>query len=433
MIGVRRVCLNSALVITSVLITILFCEVGLRLAGFTNPSEFKQYHRGTAARFYFAADPVLGHDIVPNFSGDVWWLPDYIRTYGAPFPVSSNSLGCRDRPFEPEDDYTLLIGDSYTWGYVGLEETWGATLEQLIDRRVLKCGVPGYGPRQQRQKLANVVAGAGRPRLVIVGYVMNDLLDDYLYPSRTVTDGYLVDQAVLAHPVDGGRHVRSEDTIRARMQRIRNRVQSLAGRMTALLSKYSILYDRLEHAEALRPLTTWIGIAEPPNPLDGIHIFRPVHEFPWLTHAWEQHLENLRHLKSAVEELDAALLVVIFPDPRQLYHSLRPSNGNFEWEYPNQKLTEFFQREQIAFVDLLPEFRRYVSCRGRSMPTTQDDLYWANDDHPNVQGNYVAGLLIGRHVLEQSLVQVPNRSRRLSDLDQLLSTTNRCRTTASIR
>ena len=266
---------------------------------------------------------------------------------------------------------------------------------------------------------------------MIVGYVMNDLLDDYLYPSRTVTDGYLVDQAVLAHPVDGGRKVRSEDDLRARMKRIRDRLQSLPGRVTALLAKHSILYDRLGNAEALQPLTTRIGIADPPNPLDGIHIFRSVSESPWLAQAWEQHLENLRQLKSAVEALNATLLVVIFPDPRQLYDALRPANGHFQWDYPNQRLTEFFQREQIAFVDLLPEFRRYVSCRGRSRPTTQDDLYWANDDHPNVQGNRLAGLLIGRHVLEQSLIQVTDRSRRLADTQQLLNLEDHCGSMAS--
>jgi len=46
-------------------------------------------------------------------------------------------LGCRDRSFDQEDDYVLLLGDSFAWGYVPLEQTWGAILEQLIGIRVL--------------------------------------------------------------------------------------------------------------------------------------------------------------------------------------------------------------------------------------------------------------------------------------------------------
>ena len=53
-----------------------------------------------------------------------------------------------------------------------------------------------------------------------------------------------------------------------------------------------------------------------------------------------------------------ALLVVIFPDRRQFYEALQPRLGNYQWDYPTERLTEFFKREQIAFVDLLPKFQR---------------------------------------------------------------------------
>lgn len=112
-----------------------------------------------APRFYYVADPVNGHDLAKNFAGGIFFLPDYIRTYGAPF--SSNGLGCRDRSFEPGDGYVLLLGDSFTWGYVALEQTLGATVEHLIGMRVLNCGVAGYGPRQEAHKLKTVVTFAG--------------------------------------------------------------------------------------------------------------------------------------------------------------------------------------------------------------------------------------------------------------------------------
>lgn len=103
-----------------------------------------------------------------------------------------------------------------------------------------------------------------------------------------------------------------------------------------------------------------------------------------------------------------------------------PRNGNFQWEYPNQRLTEFLQQEQIAFIDLLPEFRRYMQCRGRSMPRTEDDLYWMYDDHPNVKRNRLAGFLIGREMLERSVIPFEDMSRRLQDITQRLHSEDEC-------
>ena len=426
-----RACANTAFVVASVIVGIVLCEVGLRLVGFEPPGAFKIPGRSIAPQFYHAADPVNGHDIAKNFSGGDFLLPEYIRTYKTPFTVSSNSIGCRDRSFDPQDGYVLLIGDSVTHGYVALEETWGTILEQLIDVRVLNCGVSGYGARHEWRKLETVTAHAGHPRFVIVGHVWNDILDDYLYPGRTVIDGYMIDKVIPADAVNGGRLVHSDEVLQTRLKSRLEPNFGPLGRAKNLLADYSILYDRLENSELLQRVGSWLGFKVSSNRRSELEAFQPIAEFPWLEQAWEEHLENLRQLKSTVDSLNATMLVVIFPDRRQFYDSLRPRKGNFQWEYPNQRLTEFLQREQIAFVDLLPEFRRYVRCSGRSMPSTSDDLYWVYDDHPNVKGNRFAGLLIGREVLERSLVRLEDQSGRLRDINQLLSTEDRCPSTRS--
>lgn len=92
-----------------------------------------------------------------------------------------------------------------------------------------------------------------------------------------------------------------------------------------------------------------------------------------------------------------------------------------------QRLTEFFQREHIAFVDLLPAFRRYAYCSGSSTAHAEGDLYWAHDRHPNVRGNRLAGFLINRQVLEGTFVKIDDQSARLSGIDQLLNAEGRCR------
>lgn len=236
----------------------------------------------------------------------------------------------------------------------------------------------------------------------------------------------MIDKVIPADAVNGGRLVRSDEDLQTRLKnRLEPQVGPL-GHAKQLLAHYSILYDRLENSELLQRVGSWLGFKVSSNRRSELEAFQPIGEFPWLEQAWEEHLENLRQLKSAVDALDATMLVAIFSDRRQLYGSLRPQKGNFQWEYPNQRLTEFLQQAQIAFVDLLPEFRQYVSCSGRSMPRTPDDLYWVYDDHPNVKGNRLAGLRIGREVLEQSSIQVEDKARRLSDIDQLLNTEAKC-------
>lgn len=222
--------------------------------------------------------------------------------------------------------------------------------------RVLKCGVSGYGSRHERYKLEAVTTLAGRPRFVIVGHVWNDILDDYLYPGRTVIDGYMLNKVLLADPLQGGRLVRFDEALRTQLKHRLEPPFSPIGRAKLLLSNYSILYDRVENSEALQRVASWLGFAVSSNRRSELEVFQDVTDFPWLEQAWEEHLENLRQLRSAVEALDATMLVVIFPDRRQLYDSLRPQKGNLQWEYPNHRLTEFLQRERIAYVDLLPEF-----------------------------------------------------------------------------
>ena len=425
---VTRRCLhasaNVVLIVTSIVVGIVLFELGLRMVGYT---AVQTSGAVLAPRFYYVADPLSGHDIANNFAGGFFVLPDYVRAYGAPFKVSSNNLGCRDRSFDQEEAYVLLLGDSFTWGYVALEQTWGTTLEQLVGMRVLKCGVGGYGTHQERNKLKAIVQKAGRPRLVVVGYTAHDLLDDYLYPGRTVVDGYLVTTITFVDEKRGDLKVYSEDEMQARVKMALEKQYSVKD----FLADHSILYDRLRNAEALRGIAARFGLAEPTS-LGDPGIFRSIAEYPWLEEAWDKHLANLQQLKSEVEAVGATLLVVLIPERAQVYESLRPREGDVQWEYPNQRVTEFLQRGHIAFVDLLPDFRRYARCNGSSKSDTLDDLYWAHDGHLNVKGNRMAGLLISRQLLEGQILKSVDHSSRLSNINQLLTEEERCRSKSSL-
>ncbi|MBX3302250.1 MAG: hypothetical protein KF693_08540 [Nitrospira sp.] len=119
-----RACLLVGLVTTSVIAGVLLSELILRLAGYTTQVKIPDRHI-LIPQFYFKADPLNGYDIADNFFDAPFNFSDYIRIHGAPFMISSNNLGCRDQSFDQEGDYVLLIGDSFTWGYAPLEQTWG--------------------------------------------------------------------------------------------------------------------------------------------------------------------------------------------------------------------------------------------------------------------------------------------------------------------
>jgi hypothetical protein len=420
---------NVALVVMGLIAGILLGELGCRLAGYTVTPRVEGH--GMAPRSYYKPDPVNGYDIAENFSGGYFEFPEYIRTYGAPFPVISNNLGCRDRSFSNEGSYVLTLGDSFTWGYVSLEETWGAILEQHIGVRVLKCGVGGYGPRQERHKLEKVVAKAGRPRLVVVGYtVINDLLDDYLYPGRTVMDGYLLMKVTLADAKQGGRKVISDAELQTRLKSaLEEKPEGFIAGVKNVLADHSVLYDLLRNAEALRRVGFWLGFSDPlPDP-PLREVFRSIQAYPWLDEAWGEHLANLKHLKSAVEAHGANLLVVMIPNADQVYEFLRPQDDSLQWEYPNKRLIELFQREGIEFLDLMPEFRRQARHDGIPILHSLDDLYWPNDHHPNVKGNLLTGLLISKYVLDKQLLVTDNKDERLAQINDLLVALAKSKTT----
>jgi hypothetical protein len=90
-------------------------------------------------------------------------------------------------------------------------------------------------------------------------------------------------------------------------------------------------------------------------------------------------------------------------------------------EYPNKRLKEYLEKKGIRYLDLLPELRKYANLQPKPALDGREDLYFPHDRHLNVKGNRLAGLLISRHLLEQSFVDVPDRSWRLSDIHQQLS------------
>jgi hypothetical protein len=417
--------INLALLTASILVAVGGAELTLRYTVYGAPAQEMQSFT-FFPRYYHKADPINGHDIAPNFPATEIKVRDYYVTFGSHYTVSSNELGCRDDRFSGEEPYVLLVGDSFAWGQVPFEHAFGTLVEELIGVRVLKCGVCGYGTRNERHKLEQVVNRAGRPRAIIVAYFLeNDLIDDYLFPEYSVLDGYLMSRTGLPDSQSIERRVQSDEVLADKLQKYQEHHEgTLVLDVKSFMANHSRVYNLIRNARSLRQVASTLGVADPPPPLQRNHavspIFHPLDDFAWLRQAWKIHLENLRELKQAAESHNVKLLLVVIPTKEQVYEYLRPSTKGMDWEYPNRRLREFFQEEKIDFLDLLPELRKHADPKAKLELDSREDFYWPHDGHFNVKGNRLAALLISRHILEQSFIDVVDRSRQLSQVNQLL-------------
>jgi hypothetical protein len=276
-----------------------------------------------------------------------------------------------------------------------------------------------------------VVKQVGAPSVILVGYFIgNDLVDDYLYPENTVVNGYVVQKIGFVEQSNSGeRWIRTDEELREEMaKRLPREATSITAKCKDFLVQHSFVYKALRSEPHLRQLAFRLGLADSPSRSTIIQkraadVFHPIEDSAWLRDAWKVHLSNLKQLKRAADERNARLLVVLIPTIEQVYENLRPvgEKKTVNWEYPNARLRQFFEKEGISFLDLLPEFRKYTNLQPKPTSTRSEDLYWPHDQHLSVRGNNLAALLISRYMLEKSFLELRDNDKRLSIVKQLFS------------
>lgn len=184
---IKRAAVNLGLMALSLTWILLALEIVLRFTPYAS-----MIVKDKKIRYYYRADAVKGHDISPN----VKKMRTSTDNNSFEYDVWSNELCCFDEPYRGEQDYLLLVGDSFTHQFAPFEDMWGTQIERLLERRVLKCGVTGYGTQQEYQKAQEVIAQTrNNPGLIIVGYCLNDLDNDSWGNNLTVHQGFLVESS----------------------------------------------------------------------------------------------------------------------------------------------------------------------------------------------------------------------------------------------
>jgi hypothetical protein len=388
---IKRVAVNLGLTILSLALILLALEIALRFTPYAS-----MIVKDKKLRYYYRNDAVKGYDISPN----VKKMRTSTDNNAFEYDIWSNGLACFDEPYRGERDYLLLVGDSFTHQFSPFQDMWGTQMDHLLGRRVLKCGVSGYGTNQEYHKARDIIALTGNnPSLIIVGYCLNDLDSDYWGNNLTVHQGFLVG--------------RSKDLEKrfARWQKFNlpdyplsffETIQYALDRHSILVNMINQLHSFSEKHSYLSPLE-WTTFADPDLKKE----------------AWRSHLENLKLFKKLAAQHHANLLIVLIPLNIQVYPFLIDWGG-INPERPNQVLNRFLTQEGIPFIDLLPLFRNYADQKPRKFLDSEKDLYWRANSHFNIRGNHLAGLLVSRYIIENNLVEVKDKPDRLEKINNKL-------------
>ena len=395
---------NLTLILASLLAVALLLEAALHFTPYR-----RLLLRERDLRYYYQFDPARGYDIRPNV-GKMRTSVDMSVDYD----IWSNELGCFDVPYRGEPDFILLVGDSFTHMYAPFKDKWGTRLQRLLDYRVIKAGVSGYGTKQELLKAQEIIARIHRsPRLIIVGYFWAALDRDRAFPDMTVVDGYLVVATPYKDPTGRLINVKALQGPYSFWDKLTgNYPLGFQQLVDLFLDQHFILVNLINDAAA-RFMAPKFSYA---NPLD----FLAFSQEPWVAQEWVKHEKNLTAFKELAAAQGAELLVVLIPTNTQVYPFL--SGGRqIDLERPNRILSDFLQREQIRYLDLLPSFRKYADETPRKRLNSKKDLYWRSNSHFSIKGERLAGLLVSREILQDNLVQVADRDRKLKEIEEKLN------------
>jgi hypothetical protein len=354
--------------------TLLVSEAALRLTGYRVFLPFVQW-----PPHYYRADRELGFDIAPDSPRATHRFAD------ASFPIWSNELGCFDRPYRGEIPYMYLAGDSFTWGFGPFEAKWGTRLEESTGVRVLKCGVTGYGTKQQLRKASRVIGTlASPPRLVIVAYFGNDLHDDWAFPTKLVHNGQLVKRSADAPRDLDAAQATSKDAYEWEEKYCdgNRRANRALQRFKCLLTRHSILYNLFT-----LQMKRWLSV----DVLRRVGaVNEPIPGPPTIeAAAYAAHFDTVAAFRDFVASRGARFLVVLVPLGED---APVPTDVPVPDDlYP--RLKAYLDARNIEHLDLTEGFR---------LAKRHGSLYWRYDAHWNVRGNRLAGLLVARYVLERS-------------------------------
>jgi len=310
----KRIGIPLLLITVSSLLALALAEAGLRLfrpVQYLKPPTPVPAEKRGESLYRPSSIPGLTYEMVPLREGTFEGMQ-----------VRTNRLGMRGGDPGPQDPSLIraaILGDSFTFGFgIAEEQTYPRRLERILDEsptgrehrfEVLNLGVVGYTSRDEAVVLKRKALPLD-PRLVIIGYVLNDPETD---PRQS-------------------------------------------------LHKYfdpPVWWRRFHVLRLLHLGWNWIDV----HSLGGGDYIRYLHA-PG-REKWKSVVAAFREIREAARERGARVMLVIFP--------MIPRDGWAGYPYRDIHLqvAETVRAEGFEVVDLLPVFSRYSPGELRLSP--EDD------------------------------------------------------------
>ncbi|MFQ5603191.1 MAG: SGNH/GDSL hydrolase family protein [bacterium] len=344
-------------------VTLNFCffifEIGIRVFNPQNLIKGKPIH---------TYDPQLEKRLLPNEQVE-YRTPEYV------YQVATNSAGFRDRSHsrnKPEDVTRILIlGDSFTFGPgVAQEYIFPRLMEKLLNQATqnknsyelitMACG--GWGPEHYLAALQHEGLAYSPDLIVLAIYVDNDVTDrlELAPPAKQKPKWHF--KSVL-YAINNWLEVRSHVFI--------------------------FLRTRLDY-----PL--WkLGLRP--------YFFPPVfwRDIPQnIQEDWDRTFQVLEKIAQVCALSGAKPVCVLIPARYQVHEAIWNKFVDVydidlekvDLQLPQKLFVDFFQKQKIAFLDLLPPFR----TAGKN-----ELLYFPMDGHWNAAGHALSAELITQFIQQK--------------------------------
>jgi hypothetical protein len=375
---IRKHWADMLLACASVIVTIVLIDTALYFSRYKYPIFRLNYPQS-----YFTQNAETGYDIAQNFATSTHFFRDDA------FPIWSNNLGCFDTDYNGETPYIYMAGDSLTWSFAPFNDTWGKQLQTLVGMRTLKCGVVGYGTKQELIKATRILSGFQNPKLIIVGYTAyNDPADDAHFPQTTVYNGYQVRSLAMNGLTEEEALTKYANFSKYCSFSIPS--LPLVAELRCFITNHSVLFN-LFKSDIRGKIDAWFpnlsGALEKQGVLATQNQDKPILDDTEV--AWKKHFENILSFKKLAKEKGSNLLLVLAP-------------------YDNTKIKPFLDKENISYIDLNLTFNVYSKIK---------PIFWPKDGHYNITGNHLVGAVVSKYIIENDMIVVPNKKEKLEEID----------------
>jgi hypothetical protein len=386
---------KALLIVASLVIALIICEVGLRLLGISYPD-------------FFDYDPYLGSKLRPGITG-------YFLTEGDGY-VRINSDGLRDREHAlkhpPNTLRIAVLGDSFVEAMqVNQDETFCAIMAKdlqgcanLQGRRVevLNFGQSGFGTAQELLALRHRVWKYSPDVVLLAFFTGNDVADNspsmmgFPYnPYFTLEDGKLV--------------LHDKQTLKKWQEEQQNK--SWGGEFKRWRQDHFRIFQVLKQGEKAleiwwsQPRRTGKAATAPSVSEPGLsdNVYREPTTKVWQD-GWNVTEALIRQMRDEVVSRGAKFYVVVLstgaqvnPDPAARAAFAR-SLGVKDLFYSDHRLEKFCQQQGIPILLLAPTFQQYATAHHVYLHGFKGNL---GDGHWNQNGHRLAGDLIARWLCGQ--------------------------------